>query len=83
MLKLKNIKKSDLKIEADYFPEGKYSPGHIVIDVKTKAIIFAEKSPEDYCDGVDVSFYFPQAVRALKDLLTNEKIPQEFICMWY
>lgn len=83
MLKLKNIKKSDSQIEADYIPEGKYDSGHIVLDLKSGKIVSAQKSPKDYYNGVDVSFYFPHAVTLLKELSKKENIPEEPMAMWY
>lgn len=83
MLKLKNIKRSNSQIEADYFPEGKFDPGHIVLDRKTGKVISAKKSPKDYYDGIDVSFYFPHAVTLLKETLKMESIPEELMSMWY
>lgn len=83
MLKLRNIKRNDSQIEADYFPEGMLEPGHIVLDRKTGTVISAQKSPEDYYDGVDVSFYFPHAIKLLRESSEVEITPKELTCMWY
>ena len=83
MLKLKNIKRSDSQIEADYFPEGKFEPGHIVLDIKTEKVISANKSPKDYYDGIDASFYFPHAVALLREASKRDFIPEELMSMWY
>lgn len=83
MLTLKNIKRSNSQIEADYFPEGKFDPGHIVLDIKTEKVLSAKKSPKDYYDDIDVSFYFPHAVTLLKEALKMDSIPEELMSMWY
>lgn len=83
MLKLKNIKRSNSQIEADYFPEGKFDPGHIVLNRKTEEVISVKKSPKDYYGGIDVSFYFPHAVILLREASKMDSIPEELMSMWY
>ena len=39
MVRLKNIKKSDGTIECDIYPEDSTLPGHVVVSIKTEAII--------------------------------------------
>ena len=79
MLKLKNIKRTDHYIEADYHPENGVEHGRIVIDIISLNTVFEERSPSEPVYGEDIV----HAKSALKKLISAVTLPEEKLVMWY
>lgn len=81
MVRLRNIKRDEKIIEADYFPEGKEDFGHVAVDIKTKEIISVTMAKEDLECYYDT--YFGFAARRLRELIDAEELPETCLVMWY
>ena len=81
MVLLKNIKKTDDYIEADYYPEATDAAGHIRIG-NDKNVISVSYSEED---NSVLRSYFVHARKRLRELLDVESnsVPKETVVMWY
>ena len=79
MLHLKNIKKNENLIEADYAPECRGEYGHIKIDLSNEDNIEIVKTPMDK----DSNFYIAPAIGKLYDLSEKDDIPNELKLVWY
>lgn len=79
MLKLKNIKRNNGVISADYLPEGSKDSGMISIEEKSGDIL------ESVSSSMDSTFpiYLNHAIDALKKLRNKEELPEEKTVMWY
>ena len=79
MLKLKNIKKNNGIISAEYEPEASGELGKIAIDIKTGEVI---ESVETKHDEV-LPIYLHHAIYGLKELISQKELPNEQLIMWY
>lgn len=79
MLKLKNIKKNNGIISADYDPENSGDLGSVSIDVKSREVKTKNISKSD----VLFPIYLNHAIDALRKLIDEEEIPEEKLIMWY
>ncbi len=79
MLRLKNIKKNNETIQADYYPEGASERGFVKINSCTREII--ESKLTSY-DGA-VKAYMSHAATALERLIDSKSLPEEQVVMWY
>lgn len=78
MVVLRNIKRNDNLIEADYFPENDNAKGHISVDTVKNEIIDLIKAK-----GYEHSSAPLHAKNELLKLSAVEKLPQERTVMWY
>ena len=79
MLKLKNIKKDNGIISADYDPECSGDIGKITMDVKTGEVIQMSKSNVD----IRIPIYLNHAIDAVYKIKDKEEIAKEKLVMWY
>lgn len=79
MLKLKNIKRSNGIISADYDPECSGDIGKITMDVETGEVIQTIISNVD----IIIPMYLNHAIDVLERIKDNEEIPEEKLVMWY
>lgn len=79
MLKLKNIKKNNGTISAEYDPEGSGKLGKISVDIKSGEVVESEISKMDE----PLPMYLHHAINALKRIMNDEKPPTEKLIMWY
>ncbi len=79
MLRLKNIKKNNETIQADYYPEDSAECGFVKINSCTREII--ESKLTSY-DGV-IKAYMSHAATALDRLIDSKSLPKEQVVMWY
>lgn len=79
MLKLKNLKKNNGIISAEYDPENSGELGSISVDVESGELIELKASKMD--DSFPV--YLNHAVDALKKLRNEDELPEEKLIMWY
>ena len=79
MLKLKNLKKNNGIISAEYDPENSGELGSISIDVQDGSLV------ESKVSKMDSSFpiYLNHAVEALRKLKDEKELPEEKLIMWY
>jgi len=79
MLKLRNLKKNNGIITAEYDPENSGDLGSISINMENGQII------ETVCAKVDEVFpiYLNHAIDALKKLTKERELPKEKTIMWY
>lgn len=79
MLKLKNLKKNNGIISAEYDPENSGELGSISIDVQDGSLV------ESKASKMDSSFpiYLNHAVEALRKLKDEKELPEEKLIMWY
>ena len=73
MLTLRNIKRSNGIIYAEYEPENSNTTGNISIRISDKEVISTEASEYDK----DFPIYLNHAIKALKTLANEEKLPEE------
>ncbi len=78
MVILREITKSNDTIQADYYPEGDSSKGHLTVDISTGEILVHE-SAIGY-ENSTVSYHVKKALIRLASL--NE-IPKQKTVMWY
>ena len=78
MLKLKNLKKNNGIISAEYDPENSGEIGSISIDVRDGKLV------ESNTSKLDSSFpiYLNHAVEALRKLKDEKELPEEKLVMW-
>lgn len=79
MLKLKNIKKNNNIISAEYDPENSGELGSISIDIDSGEVIDSQASKLDS----PLPIYLKHAEDALKKIVMEDKLPQEKLIMWY
>ena len=79
MLKLKNIKRNNGIISAEYDPENSGNLGNISIDTKSGKVIESKLSKFDN----HLPMYLHHASNALKKIMNEEEPPREKIVMWY
>ncbi len=79
MLRLKNIKKNNETIQADYYPEDTMECGFVKISSYSHEIL--ESKLTSY-DGV-IKAYMSHAVTALERLVDSKSLPEERVVMWY
>lgn len=79
MVKLKNLKKSELTAECDILPEDSNISGHIVIDlVSGKVSDFMLPEGYEWCKN-----HVYHASRKLLQLAQGENFPDEYLVVWY
>ena len=79
MLKLKNIKKNNGIISAEYDPENSGDLGNISIDTKSGEVMESKLSKLDK----PLPMYLHHAANALKKIMNEEEPPKEKLVMWY
>lgn len=79
MVKLKNIRRNERTIEADFYPEDSKEAGHILIDVQSKEVL-ERTYPKEYEGRFS---YATHAKRALLELAEKEELPETYTVMWY
>ena len=79
MLTLRNIKRSNGIIYAEYEPENSNTTGNISIRISDKEVISTEASAYDK----DFPIYLNHAIKALKKIANEEELPEEKNVMWY
>lgn len=79
MLYLKNIRKTDTDIRANYYPENSNEKGFVRVDIKTGYILSYELTSYDR----PVEMYLNHAIQALRELITSDSVPLEKVVMWY
>lgn len=79
MLTLKNIKKTDEYIEANYIPEISEENGYLKVNLKDFTVLEKKLTSFD----TSLNAYVSMAERGLARLKDDEKIPNEYIVMWY
>ena len=82
MVTLKNIKKGNKIISADYYPEDSTEPGYIVVDLETEEIIL-NRSPKEHEKYYSYSWYTRYARYGLLEVAKSGKIPEKKVVMWY
>lgn len=79
MVKLKNIKKSDLIIECDIIPEDSTDSGHIIVDLNSGDIKgFSLPDGYEWCRN-----HVNHARNNLITLANEDHMPKEYLVMWY
>lgn len=79
MLKLKNIKRNNGIISAEYDPENSGIFGTVSIDAKSGEVIESNASEYDK----DFPVYLNHAISGLEKLAAQENIPEEKLIMWH
>lgn len=79
MLKLKNLRKTESIIEADFYPEDSKKAGHIVVSLKSEEII-DHTDPQGYENDFS---YAAHARQNLVKLAKQDSLPDEWTVMWY
>lgn len=79
MLKLKNIKKNNGVISAEYDPENSGELGNISVDVEQERVVDFNVSKLD--DTFPI--YANHAVDALIKMKDDKELPKEKLVMWY
>lgn len=79
MVKLKNIKKSNGLIQADYYPEDSLEFGFIKLDCSTGEVVESQEI-EKYDP---IGMYRYHAINCLQELSKQTNIPENYIRMWY
>lgn len=79
MLKLKNIKKNNGIISAEYDPEDSGKIGSITVDIESEKMIESNASELDN----EFPIYLNHAITALLEMKDDEEIPEEKLVMWY
>lgn len=78
MVKLKNIRRTERTIEADFYPEGDIEAGHMVVNLSTGEAI-ESVTPEAYRGFT----YASHTKTALLELAQEEELPETYTVMWY
>ena len=78
MLKLRNIRKNNGIISAEYDPENSGELGSVSVDVEREEV---KEFTLSKLDG-DFPIYMNHAIYALVKLKDNEEIPKEKLIMW-
>ncbi len=79
MLTLKNIKKDNKIISADYEPENSGLIGNIKLDITSGKVIDCTSTELDE----PLPMYLHHAVNGLIKLAHKENLPNEKLIMWY
>ncbi|MCC8073274.1 MAG: hypothetical protein LIO62_04025, partial [Clostridiales bacterium] len=79
MVTLKNIKKTDEYIEANYIPEDSNEIGYLKVDLKNLTVIDKKLTSFD----TPFKAYMSMAKNGLERLKDDPKIPEKYIVMWY
>lgn len=79
MLKLKNIKRNNDLITANYDPEHTGELGFISLDLKTGDVVESKASTYD----ADFPTHLNHAISALRKMISMEELPEERTVMWY
>ena len=79
MVRLKNIRKSNTTIFAEYDPEDSGMIGKIKIDAVTGEVL--ERTLSEY--DRDFPWHYSHAVSALQEMKDLDEIPSERLVMWY
>ena len=79
MLKLKNIKKNNNIISAEYDPESSGELGSISVDIDSGKLVDSRASKLDS----PLPIYLKHAEDALKKIMIEDDIPKEKLIMWY
>lgn len=79
MLKLKNIKRTNDVISAEYDPEDSGELGSVSVDIKSKEITDYRLSKLDE----DFPIYLNHAADALVEMASKKELPEERLVMWY
>lgn len=79
MLRLRNIKKSNNIISAEYDPECSGDIGRISIEVKSGREVEYDMSLMD----INFPIYYNHAIEALRKIKDDTDIPEEKLVMWY
>ena len=79
MLKLKNIRRNNGIIAANYDPENTGELGFVSLDFQTGEVIESRASKYDE----DMPVYLRHSISALKKLTEEEILPEEKMVMWY
>lgn len=78
MLILRNIKRNDLTIEAEYFPENGKSAGFLRVKMGTGEVLEHRKAK-----GYEYSTAPSHAKNELIRLSKRERLPEEKTVMWF
>ena len=78
MLTLRNIKRTNNIIEADFYPEGEKVFGHVVVDLNTEKII-TFTNPEGYKYST-CPLHAKYELLRMKDL---KEFPEKRVVLWY
>ena len=78
MLKLRNIKKNNGIISAEYDPENSGELGNVSVDVEKEEVVESNLSK---LDGV-FPIYMNHAIDALIKMKDNKELPKEKMIMW-
>ncbi len=78
MIIFKNINRTDEYIEADYYPEGEDSFGHIKLDMNDDSILEKVIAKADKSER-----YFSMARFWLRDHKRDEPLHETNMMMWY
>ncbi len=79
MLRLKNIRKNNGAIQADYFPENAKEQGFLSVDCNTGEILDSEITSYDE----PFNGYLAHAAQALARIAKADTVPEEQLVMWY
>ena len=78
MITLRNIKRTNNIIEADYYPENENVFGHVAIDLNTKEII-SNVDAEGY-ENTTCATHAKYELLRMKDL---KEFPEKRVVLWY
>lgn len=79
MLKLKNIRRNNNIISAEYDPEDSGEIGSISIEISSGKVIESKITKLDN----PIPMYLYHATRALEKILNEDELPKEKLVMWY
>jgi hypothetical protein len=79
MLKLINIKKNDIYIEADYIPEDSEELGYVKVDFNKKEILDSRLTSFDEV----IATYRRHAFLTLLKLAGKDVLPERYPVAWY
>lgn len=79
MVKLKNIKRNNISIECDIYPEDSANSGHIIVDMNTEELKNSVlPAGYEWCIN-----HVNHARRRLIELLGEKDLPEEDLVMWH
>lgn len=79
MVTVKNLKRTDKTIEADFYPENSSEAGHIVVDIASGEILSRVEAR-----GYERRFsYTAHARQALLEFARSDELPEKHVVMWY
>ncbi len=79
MVTLKNIRRNNDIIECDFYPEDSTLPGHMIVNLDSGDIT-SVSLPEGYENTFS---YTVHAHNGLVELSKKEKLPEQWLVMWY